>query len=259
LPFFKPARQAPAASCPAWQTFRAVKEPRLADAIADNHSLQAQSLVWQIAKDARFASMDESGKRAMQNAPESFLDELRSDPARFSDEYKRRFGNILNADDAATLFDRYNASPLTMRTVVHPAATELRDSLLQERLAEDAPPGKNFVLFTAGGNATGKSTIALLSGAASAAHAVFDSTLSNPDEARKLVNQTLAAGKEVHIYHVSRPLDETLYGMIERSKGEGRVVSIPQLLRSTQHSAATVWAIAESVRRRSPGVLPVLR
>jgi hypothetical protein len=139
LPFFKPARQAPAASCPAWQTFRAVKEPRLADAIADNHSLQAQSLVWQIAKDARFASMDESGKRAMQNDPESFLDELRSDPARFSDEYKRRFGNILNADDAATLFDRYNASPLTMRTVVHPAATELRDSLLQERLAEDAP------------------------------------------------------------------------------------------------------------------------
>jgi hypothetical protein len=118
--------------------------------------------------------------------------------------------------------------------------------------------GKNFVLFTAGGNATGKSTIALLSGAASAAHAVFDSTLSNPDEARKLVNQTLAAGKGVHIYHV-RPLDETLYGMIERSKGEGRVVSIPQLLRSTQHSAATVWAIAESVRRRSPGVLPVLR
>ena len=34
--------------------------------------------------------------------------EVEADPERFISEYTKRFGNVLNADNAATLFDEYN-------------------------------------------------------------------------------------------------------------------------------------------------------
>jgi hypothetical protein len=122
-----------------------------------------------------------------QTVEKRFLDSLRADPKSYLDEYERRVGSILNADSAATVSPEYASSPSNYRVAVQPAGAEIRDRLFQKMLAENAPQGKNFVVFTAGGNAAGKSRMAVNSGSATAAHVIFDSTLSNVNHARRLV------------------------------------------------------------------------
>lgn len=57
------------------------------------------------------------------------LNKLAADSARYLSEYSERFENVLNADDAATLFGEYNADRARYRVAVHPAATWIRDEL----------------------------------------------------------------------------------------------------------------------------------
>src|ERR1039457_2084413 len=89
---------------------------------------------------------------------EETLRELRANPEPYLAEYTGKFGNTLNADDAATLFDEYNEDRAKYRVAVHPAAISIRDELFRRALAESAREGRNRVVFTAGGNAAGKST-----------------------------------------------------------------------------------------------------
>jgi len=65
---------------------------------------------------------------------ESTIAQVESDPEHFLAEYTRRFGNVLNADNAATLFDRYNRDPAKYRVAVHPAAQWIRDELFHRAL-----------------------------------------------------------------------------------------------------------------------------
>jgi hypothetical protein len=51
---------------------------------------------------------------------------LRENPEAYLAEYTSKFGSVLNADDAATLFDEYNQDPAKYRVAVHPAATWIR-------------------------------------------------------------------------------------------------------------------------------------
>jgi hypothetical protein len=58
---------------------------------------------------------------------EQTLAELRANPEHYLAAYTARFGNVLNADDAATLFEAYNQDRAKYRVAVHPAATWIRD------------------------------------------------------------------------------------------------------------------------------------
>jgi hypothetical protein len=170
---------------------------------------------------------------------------VESDPERFLAEYTKRFGNVLNADNAATLFDQYNEKPAKYRVAVHPAAQWIRDELFRRALGERVETGRNRVVFTAGGNASGKSSTVTASGAEAGAQVVLDSTFSNVDHASRLVEDALAAGKAVTIHYVNRPLDNALDGMIDRAGSQGRVVTIDQLIRSQRGAAQTarkLWA-----------------
>lgn len=165
---------------------------------------------------------------------------LESDPEFYLAEYTRRFGNVLNADSAATLFDLYNADPAKYRVAVHPAAQWIRDELFARALKMPGVPGRNRIAFTAGGNAAGKTTAIRFTKASEESLAVFDSTLSNSTHAYSLIHRALQAGKAIFVLHVDRPLDDALHGMIERADVEGRVVTIEQLIRSQQGAAITV-------------------
>ena len=100
---------------------------------------------------------------------------LRANPELYLTEYNRKFANVLNADDAATLFDEYNQDRAKYRVAVHPAATWIRDELFRRALGETAPEGRNRVVFTAGGNAAGKSTALAVTGSAKRAYRIrFD-------------------------------------------------------------------------------------
>ena len=178
---------------------------------------------------------------------------LRTNPEPYLAQYSSRFGNVLNADDAATLFDEYNVDRAKYRVAVHPAATWIRDELFRRALAETAPEGRNRVVFTAGGNAAGKSTALAVTGISKRAQVVFDSTFSNPEHAQRLMEQALSAGKTVTVLHVSRPLDETFGAMLDRARLQGRVVTIEQLIGSHRGSAQAVRDISREFEH-NPGV-----
>ena len=179
------------------------------------------------------------------------LDELVANSERHLGEYTNRFLNVLNADDAATLFDEYNCDRAKYRVAVHPAATWIRDKLFRRALAEFVPGRKARVVFTAGGNAVGKSTALGFSQARRWAHVVFDSTFSNADHARGLVEQVLAAGWRITVMHVDRPLGEAFLAMLDRSRQEGRVVGIEQMIHSHRGAAESVRALWDEFRQDS--------
>lgn len=113
----------------------------------------------------------DSGEAAISQA---ILSKLESNPSHYLAEYERRFGNVLNADKAATLFAEYNEDPARYRVAVHPAAQWIRDELFRLALGNSAPD-KFRIVFTAGGNAAGKSTAVTFSGSDShSAAAILD-------------------------------------------------------------------------------------
>jgi len=176
---------------------------------------------------------------------EETLRKLHADPERYLADYTRQFGNVLNADNAATLFDEYNQDRARYREAVHEAATWIRDELFRRALEQKVPDEINRVVFTAGGNAAGKSTALSFAGMAARAVAVFDSTFSNPHHAHRLVEQVLATGKGVTILYVTRPLEEILYAMLDRAEVEGRVVTLDQMIGSHRGAAQGVRALYE--------------
>ena len=126
------------------------------------------------------------------------------------------------------------------RVAVHRAATWIRDELFRRALEESIPDEKAIVAFTAGANASGKSTALAFTGAGDEAQVVFDSTFSGPEHARRLTDQALAAGRDVTILYIRRPLVEAFYGMLQRAAKQKRVVAIHQLIGSDRGAAESV-------------------
>ena len=179
----------------------------------------------------------DSGEQAVRKAVASRVE---ADPEGYLSEHQRRFGNLLNADDAATLFPEYNVDPATYRAAVHPAAQWIRDERFRRALAADSPDADR-VIFTAGGNAAGKSTAISFSGAGeNSAAAILDSTFSNRKHAGSLIEQAKRAGKRISILYVNRPLDGALAAMLDRAVTEGRLVTLDQLINSQRGAAETI-------------------
>ncbi|MGD1070054.1 MAG: hypothetical protein ABSB15_07925 [Bryobacteraceae bacterium] len=110
-----------------------------------------------------------------------------------------RFGNLLNADNAATLFAEYNEDPARYRVAVHLAAQWIRDELFARALTESRWD-QDRTVFTAGGNAAGKSlAISFSAAGAHSTAAVLDSTLSDHGHAIKLIEQAVKAEKKITI------------------------------------------------------------
>ncbi|MGA2595115.1 MAG: UDP-N-acetylmuramoyl-L-alanine--D-glutamate ligase [Bryobacteraceae bacterium] len=167
------------------------------------------------------------------------LRRTRDDPEGLLAEYTRRFGNILNADNAAELFPEYAASRASraqFRPAVHPAAQWVRDELFARALKD---PKIGEVIFTAGGNGAGKSTGGLTG------DVVMDTTLSNPEYSEKLIEAAVNAGKSVHVVYTYRPIEQAFEGVLDRARLEGRTVSIGTLIGTHQGAADTVRSLAE--------------
>jgi hypothetical protein len=89
---------------------------------------------------------------------ETVLAKLAADPETYLTAYRDRFGNVLNADDAASLFEDYNQDRAKYRAAAHPAAAWIRDELFRRSLAEEKSPERSQVVFTAGSNAASKTS-----------------------------------------------------------------------------------------------------
>ncbi len=117
--------------------------------------------------------------------------------------------------------------------------------MFRRALGRRAEADRNRVVFTAGGNASGKSAALAAPGAQRGALIVLDSTFSNAEHATRLLNDALEAGKAVTIHYVTRPLGEALMGMIDRARSDGRVVTVDQLIKSQRGAAETVRKLRE--------------
>ena len=166
------------------------------------------------------------------------LRRIQEDPEGLLDEYTRRFGNVLNADNSAELFPDYSASPASraqFRPAVHPAAQWVRDELFARALKD---PYVHEVIFTAGGNGAGKSTGGL------SGDVVMDTTLSNSEHSGKLIQAALDAGKTVQVVYTYRPIEQAFEGVLDRARVEGRTVSIGTLIGTHEGAAHTVRSLA---------------
>ncbi len=154
-------------------------------------------------------------------------------------DYIHRFGNVLNADNAAELFPEYAASLASralFRPAVHPAAQWVRDELFARALKD---PNVREVIFTAGGNGVGKSTGGLTG------DVVMDTTLSNPEHSGKLIRAALDAGKSVHVVYTYRPIEQAFEGVLDRALMEGRTASVGTLIGTHEGAAQTVRVLVE--------------
>jgi hypothetical protein len=78
---------------------------------------------------------------------------------------------------------------------------------------------------------------------------VFDSTFSNPEHARRLIELALGNGKTTTVHYVFRPLEETFRAMLDRAQLVGRVVTIEQLIGSHRGAARAVRELSREFAR----------
>jgi hypothetical protein len=113
------------------------------------------------------------------------------------------------------------------------------DQAFKQRLAE---PDETPVLFTAGGTASGKSTIA--GPAADAGLIVFDSTFSNTDLSKQRLQEALGSGRHVEVCYVYRDPREAWFAGKTRTEEEGAGRTL-----TTQVHASTHEGAAKTVER----------
>jgi len=83
------------------------------------------------------------------------------------------------------------------------------------------------------------------------ARVVFDSTFSGPAHARRLVDEALKADWPITVVHIDRRLEDAFLSMLERSRGEERMVGIEQMIHAHQGAAET----AHSARGMREGLI----
>jgi len=168
-------------------------------------------------------------------------------------ESMRRHGKVvLNADDLFMLMPRYAEHPeerIVLGPLLYPVAREATDFVF-DRLLSRPCTSENTVVFTAGGSATGKSTILGAAVQQPGIDFVVDTTFSNEARASLQVRKALDAGRMVEVHFVYRDFRESVEGMIQRALDpkSGRIVPIDDMARTHFGAPETVLAVASEYR-----------
>jgi len=164
------------------------------------------------------------------------IERLQADPHGFVNRYRVEFKDHFNPDNAAELFSDYCSSPenrAKYRAAVGGAAGWVSDEAFKQRLGE---PDETPVLFTAGGTASGKSTIA--GPAADAGLIVFDSTFSNTALSKQRLQEALGSGRHVEVCYVYRDPGEAWSAGKTRTEEEGAGRTLTTQVHASTHEGA---------------------
>lgn len=173
---------------------------------------------------------------------------VEANPEFFFRLYEARFENELCADNAAELFSEYAESSDTRtwnREAVHAAARWIIFELYRRKVESAKHDGLLWVIFTAGGTGSGKSSRAAEWRGQPGA-LIYDSTFANLDGARKQINVALSAGVGVLIYYTHRDPAAAFLGVLQRAmgSGRGRTVRLATHAESHRMSALVVQALS---------------
>lgn len=150
--------------------------------------------------------------------------------------------NILSGDEVRKSMPGYNR--LDWRThvdksgFVGPKLEERFQRLLKERKGK----GNGSVVFLAGGNGAGKSTVASGLGAADF---IIDSTLGNKDVARRQMKAIIANGQKPVVAFVYQTPEQALENIGGRVRNGGHIVSPLSFADSHTRSVENILALAE--------------
>ncbi|MGB8355177.1 MAG: zeta toxin family protein [Chthoniobacteraceae bacterium] len=137
---------------------------------------------------------------------------------------------VLNADDLFKMLPRYKKNPaerIRLGPLLYPVAAKFTDDIYKVLLAAPVKKTMDTVVFTAGGSATGKSTILRAAGRSSGVDFIMDTTFSKIDRAILQVEKALASGRKVDIHYVYRDFSESVKGMVRRALDPKSGRSVP--------------------------------
>lgn len=160
-------------------------------------------------------------------------------------------GKVLNVDTARELSPDYATSKESralLSAAVHEPASYFIKQVYADRLAEMPPD--STVMFTSGGTGAGKSSAIEQSPSAAqamnAAHLVYDTNMNGFESAVGKIEQALAAGAKVDIWHVQRdPVDAMVNGALPRALHRGRAVPLDAHEATHIGSAETIIRLAD--------------
>lgn len=217
---------------------------------------------------------------------------IREDPERAYTAYanipESQGGKVITADIARELSPAY-LKDRTLAAVVHEPASALAKAIYARALARAPKAGQApLVLITSGGTGSGKTTLVrkMLPEIDAKAQIVLDTNLDKFASAVKKIDQAVAAGKEVHIAHVYRDIQDAFeHGMLSRAErqaaehGTGRIVRIREHMETHYGSNETVMRLVDHYANNaavnfsfidnslgrgkatitSPGLVPILK
>jgi len=137
---------------------------------------------------------------------------------------------VLNADDLFKMLPRYKNNPaerIRLGPLLYPIAAKFTDDIYKVLLAAPVKKARDTVVFTAGGSATGKSTILRAVGRSSGVDFIMDTTFSKIDRAILQVERALASGRKVDIHYVYRDFSKSVKGMVRRALDPKSGRSVP--------------------------------
>jgi hypothetical protein len=189
-----------------------------------------------------------------------FGEQLKSNTDQAVEEYRNRFGNVINTDNARELSQDYQ-NDRTQSLAVHEPASAITKEVYRRALQEPVPEGKeNDVVFTAGGSGAGKTSAVSknegLKSIVDKAQIVYDTNMNSYSSAKSKIDQALEAGKNVAIIYVHRDPMNALIGQpgmggalsraakMAEKEGTGRTVPLTEFTKTHVGSRDVVQRIA---------------
>lgn len=189
---------------------------------------------------------------------------LRTDPEATVERMRNKLSKkiVLNSDDLFRILPRYEAHPeerMRLGPLLYPVARQFTNEIFERQLSCEFG-ANDTVVFTAGGSATGKSSILRSAGKEPGVDFIVDTTFSDTARGLAQVDRALASGRKVEIHYVFRDFRESVVGMIERALDpeSGRIVPIDDMARTHFGAQRAVLAAMEKFEDE-PRVLIWLR
>ncbi len=157
------------------------------------------------------------------------------------DQYVKKYGHVINTDDARELFPGYAANR-ALSADVHESASTVAKAVYANALDTRKGVGNNTVLFTAGGTGVGKTSAVKSLGNLDEFPIIYDTNMAAADSAAAKIEQALAKGYNAEINFIFNDIQTSLSNALKRASGmeaklgSGRTVPLSEHIKTHVNS-----------------------